>query len=78
MVINEDKTKFFVINNTDCDKVPLKIEGHVIKYCDRYKYLGAWFTDSGRIKDMMSLQEIKCQLLVEKLFIFCVLNPYMP
>ena len=41
MVINEDKTKFFVINNTDCDKVPLKIEGHVIKYCDRYKYLGA-------------------------------------
>ena len=78
MVINEDKTKFFVINNADCDKVPLSIEGHIIKYCDRYKYLGAWFTDSGRMKDVMSLHEMKSQSVVNKFSIFCASNPDMP
>ena len=72
------KQNFFVINNTDCDKVPLKIKGNVIKYCDRYKYLGVWFTDSGRMKDVMSLHEIKCQSVVNKFSIFCASNPDMP
>ncbi len=78
MVINENKTKVLVIYNTEIDKVPLKIEGHIIKYCDSYKYLGAWFTDSGRMKDVMSLQEVKGQSVINRFSIFCSLNPNMP
>ena len=47
-------------------------------YCERYKYLGAWFTDSGRMKDVMSLHEVKGQSVVNKFSIFCSSNPDMP
>ena len=76
--LTRTKQFFFAINNTHCDKVPLKIEGHVIRYCDRYKYLGAWFTDSGRMKDVLSLHEVKCQSVVNKFSISCASNPDMP
>ena len=50
MEINEKKTKFMVINHSEEDKVPLKIQNRTIEYCEKYLYLGSWFTDDGNQK----------------------------
>ena len=78
MVLNEGKTKFFVINNSDIDKIPLTVQGHVINYCQQYLYLGAWFTHTGRMKDVMELHEARSQSVVNKFAIFCASNTDMP
>lgn len=79
-MINDDKTElFFVISNAECDNIPLRIEGHIIEYCHRYKYLAAfWFTDSGRMKDVMSLDEMEAKSVVNKFSIFCASDPDLP
>ena len=78
MVLNENKTKFFVVNCTDIDKMPLNVQGHVISYCHQYLYLGAWFTDTGKMKDVMELHEARSQSVVNKFAIFCASNTDMP
>ena len=78
MVLNESKTKFFVINNSNVDKIPLNVQGHVINYCPQYLYLGAWFTDTGNMKDVMKLHEARNQSVVNKFAIFCASNTDMP
>ena len=78
MVINQTKTKFFVINKAGIDKIPINVENNMINYCEKYLYLGAWFTDSGRIKDVMSLHEGNGQSTVNKFAIFCNSNTDMP
>ena len=47
MSINVKKTKFYVINGSSDDRIPLSVEGTSISYCSQYLYLGAWFSDSG-------------------------------
>ena len=49
MVLNEKKTKFFVVNGEERDKQCLVMEGVDVSYCPKYLYLGAWFTDSARM-----------------------------
>lgn len=49
MVVNVDKTKFFVINGNEADKQPLRFPNLTIEYCRHYLYLGAWFSDDGNI-----------------------------
>ena len=52
MIINVKKTKYFVINGGEADQIPLEVEGTKICYSFKYLYLGAWFTDSGKISDV--------------------------
>ena len=78
MVLNENKTNFFVVNHGDIDKTPLNVQGRVIHYCHKYKYLGAWFTDTGTTIDAMRLHEVGSQSIVNKFSIFCESNTDMP
>ena len=57
MSINVKKTKYFVINGGEADKNPLIIDGTEICYSCKYLYLGAWFTESGKISDVIVLHE---------------------
>ena len=78
MSINVKKTKFFVINGCEIDKMPLQVDSLSISYSSTYLYLGAWFTDSGRISDVVALHEKANQATVNKFSIFCVANSSMP
>lgn len=49
MVINQSKTKFFVISGNEADRESLVVEGLVIEHCDQYVYLGSPFTSDGRV-----------------------------
>ena len=57
MEINEKNTKFMVINHTRGDKLPLITLGRKIEYCEKYIYLGSWFTDDANQKSMLKLHE---------------------
>ena len=78
MEINEKKTKFFVINGDAVDRASLKISGISVDYAPRYLYLGAWFTDTAKIDDVLALHEISNQATVNKFSIFCAANTLMP
>ena len=78
MDINTKKTKYFVINGDGNDKIPLEVEGTKICYFPKYLYLGAWFTDSGKMSDIISLHEKSNQATVNKFSIFCAANTQMP
>ena len=57
MEINEKKTKFMVINHSEEDKVPLEIRNRRKECCEKYLYLGSWFTDDGNQKSMLKLHD---------------------
>ena len=78
MEINAKKTKFFVINGSDADKMPLQVDNTQICYSSQYLYLGAWFTDSGKLSHVISLHEKSNQAVVNKFSIFCASNSRMP
>ena len=78
MSINVKKTKFFVINGTEVDKIPLVVESTKICYSPNYGYLGAWFTDSGKISEVIALHERSNQATINKFSIFCAANSQMP
>ena len=78
MEINEKKTKFMVINHSEEDKAPLKIRNRTIDYCEKYLYLGSWFTDDGNQKSMLKLHEPAQTLTLNKFTIFCNVNTEMP
>ena len=78
MIINESKTKFFVVNGHAIDREDLKVNSIAVSYTHRYLYLGAWFTDSGRIKDIVSVHETSNEAVVSKFVIFCAANSEMP
>ena len=78
MVVNADKTKFFVINGNEIDKEPLVFQNSVIEYCRHYLYLGAWFSDDGNMKSILELHENSSLSLINKFAIFCSVNTTMP
>ena len=78
MEINEKKTKFMVINHSEEDKLQLKIRNREIEYCEKYLYLGSWFTDDGNQKSMLKLHEPAQTLALNKFTIFCNVNTEMP
>ena len=53
MIINENKTKFMVINGNTEDKKDLIIRDDIqsvsISHCTDYNYLGCWFTSDGKL-----------------------------
>ena len=77
MSINVKKTKYFVVNFTSVDK-PLDVEGTKIGYSSQYLYLGAWFSESRRLSDILALHEKSNQATVNKFAIFCAANTQMP
>ena len=78
MHLNIKKTKYFVVNGTSNDRTPLDVEGITISYSTQYLYLGAWFTDSGKMSDIIQLHEKSNQATVNKFSIFCAANTQMP
>ena len=64
------KTKFMVINHSEEDTVSLKIRNREIEYCDKYLYLGSWFTDDANQKSMLKLHEPAQTLALNKFTIF--------
>ena len=78
MIMNTKKTKFFVINGNQIDRVPFEIGDIKIGYVCKYLYLGAWFTESGKISDAIKLQEQSNQATINKFAIFCAANKQMP
>ena len=41
MEMNCSKTKFMVINGSECDRIDINIDGENISHCSKYTYLGA-------------------------------------
>ena len=56
MVINDDKTKFMVVNGAPEDMEPIHESGIIIKNCDSYTYLGSLFLQNGRVKSAIAAQ----------------------
>ena len=78
MSINANNTKFFELNGNDEDKISLKVENIEIGYSTQYLYLGAWFTDSGKMTDVLALHAKSNQATINKFAIFCAANSQMP
>lgn len=78
MVVNEKKTKFFVINGNDYDKEPILLDQIRINYCKKYLYLGAWFVDDGKMQSVLKEHEIENIKTINKFSIFCYNNASMP
>lgn len=53
MIINEKKTKFFVISGTERDTEPLRVDGLDISSCTHYIYLGSPFTSDGSVSSAL-------------------------
>ena len=53
-VINEEKTKFLVINADENDLMPIVLDKLSIKYCFKYTYLGSIFTSDGKTSSALS------------------------
>ena len=78
MVINEKKTTFFVTNGQETDRQDLRAGGVSVRYAARYLYLGAWFTDTAKLDDVINLHEAANEAVVNKFSIFCAANTQMP
>ena len=78
MALNELKTKFMVVNGGGADKEPLETGGVVIGYTSKYVYLGAHFTDDGRMKSVIKLHAERCTKHANKFGIFIRKNQNMP
>ena len=74
MVLNEKKSKFFVVNSVNTDKQPLVTLNLQIMYCPKYIYLGVWFTDDAKISSVLSQHEAQKSSLVNKFAVFCAAN----
>ena len=55
MIINEEKTKFMVVNGDDREE-KLETQGLCVKNCDAYTYLGCIFTQDGKTTSAVEAQ----------------------
>ncbi|MPC79467.1 hypothetical protein E2C01_073996 [Portunus trituberculatus] len=55
IVINEAKTKFFVISGAQEDEKPLRVDGLTIASCSMYVYLGSPFTSNGSVTSTLKV-----------------------
>lgn len=78
MMINEKKTKFFVIRGTQVDPVPFITGDSETNYIHNYLYLGACITDDVKMKTVMALHETMSETHLNKFAIFCAANSNMP
>ena len=78
MVVNNDKTKFMMINGQDDDKLPVDIRGNLICVCDEYVYLGAVFTSDGSLKSYIASHTQDKTKHLHKLIMFLNTNRDFP
>ena len=78
MIVNEKKSKFFVLNGNAEDKESLVINDIKIDHCEKYMYLGAWFTGDGKMQSVLKQHEIENAKTINKFSIFCYNNTTMP
>lgn len=78
MEMNQRKTKLMVINGSTDDRAPLHTNFSNIEYCNHYVYLGAHFSDDGRMSSVMKHQAQSCAKHVNKFSSFVKKNSNMP
>ena len=78
MQINNDKTKFFVVNGDEGDKLPFLIGTVVMPHCLKYTYLGAEFTCDGSMHNSLQAHVNEKEKHLNKLILFYQKNPDMP
>jgi hypothetical protein len=75
MIINESKTQFMVINGEEDDRNPIIHDDLNITNCDMYTYLGARFTQDGRLTSSVKAQVAAKMCHVVKFEAFVRRNP---
>ncbi|ELU03009.1 hypothetical protein CAPTEDRAFT_201830 [Capitella teleta] len=78
MIINESKTQFMVINGEEDDRNPIIHDDLNITNCDMYTYLGARFTQDGRLTSSVKAQVAAKMCHVVKFETFVRRNPDAP
>ena len=65
MVVNNDKTNFFTVNASECDREPFHVGEIEVQWCDRYTYLGCVFTSDGALSSAIAAhaKSKTCQIL---------------
>ena len=78
MTINEEKTKFFVINGSNEDSNPIRVNGLLVRHCEHYIYLGSPFTSDGSISSSVRVHANKKMPHVLKFVSFMKKNNDIP
>ena len=78
MEINEDKTKFMVINGTEEDKISFCKGGITVKNTEKYVYLGNPFSATGNMSVDLQLHADMNTKHLNKFNLFCVKNQCKP
>ena len=65
MIVNNLKTKFFVIHASAEDREPFRVGEMAVQWCDRYVYLGSVFTSDGSLRSAITAhaQAKMCHIL---------------
>ena len=65
MLLNEGKTKFFVINGREADRMPFLMGELSVAWCSQYVYLGSIFTSDGSVSSAIAAhaQAKMCHIL---------------
>ena len=78
MRINQDKTKFMVINGNSGSRAPIVIDNEKVDNCESYVYLGAVFTQDAKIESVLAIDCKDKYKHVLKFFTFVAKNCNFP
>lgn len=78
MVVNEKKTKIMIFNGCRDERVALTVRNMIIGYSSHYIYLGAHFTDDGKMTSVINHHAADCAKHVYKFATFVNKNTNMP
>ena len=78
MRINQDKTKFMVINGNSGSRAPIVIDNEQVDNCGSYVYLGAVFTQDAKIESVLAIYCKDKYKHVLKFFAFVAKNGNFP
>ena len=78
MLMNEDKTKFFVINGVEDDIKPIKLSSITLHPCTSYVYLGNIYTSDGKLSSSLAAHANDKKKQLHKLLTFLRVNQDMP
>ena len=78
MRINQDKTKFMVINGNSGSRAPIVIDNEKVDNCESYVYLGQVFTQDAKIESVLAIHCKDKYKHVLKFFAFVAKNGNFP
>ena len=78
MTVNNDKTKFFVINGEDGDADTIHVNNLAIEHCSGYNYLGSSFTNDGSVSSAVKAHSTAKLCHVLKYVSFVTKNNDLP